>query len=83
MHQQPDKTVQSICTISMFVGDWEVTLIKTKTREYPSWFEIKYPVRMSFRLENGKLVGSYTDQYDFSNQFFTARGLRLYQPKAI
>jgi len=54
---------------SAFVGDWDVTLIKTKTKYYPPWLEIKYPVRMSFRVENGKLVGSYIDQYDFSDRF--------------
>jgi hypothetical protein len=54
---------------SSFVGDWDVTLVKTKTKYSPPWLEIKYPVRMSFRQENGKLVGSYTDQYDFSDRF--------------
>jgi hypothetical protein len=54
---------------SVFVGDWDVTLIKHKTKYNPPWLEIKYPVRMSFRIENGKLVGSYTDQYDFSDHF--------------
>ena len=54
---------------SVFVGDWDVTLVKTKTKYSPPWLEIKYPVRMSFREENGKLVGSYTDQYNFSDVF--------------
>jgi TonB family protein len=54
---------------SAFIGDWNVTLIKTKTKPYPSWFEIKYPIRMSFHQENGKLIGSYIDQYEFSDRF--------------
>ena len=52
-----------------FVGDWDVTLIKTRTKYYPQWLEIKYPVRMSIREENGKLMGAYTDQYDCSDNF--------------
>jgi len=32
-------------------------------------FEIKYPVRMSFHENNDRLVGSYTDQCDFSDDF--------------
>jgi len=54
---------------SAFVGDWDVTLIKKKTKFYPPWLEIKYLIRMSFHVENGKLIGSYTDQYDFSDHF--------------
>jgi hypothetical protein len=53
---------------STFVGDWDVTLIKTKNK-YSPWLEIKYPIRMSFRVDNGKLIGSYTDQYDFYDRF--------------
>jgi hypothetical protein len=53
---------------STFVGDWDVTLIKSKNK-YAPWLEIKYPIRMSFRVDNGKLAGSYTDQYDFSDSF--------------
>ena len=54
---------------SNLVGDWDVSLVKTKTKESPPWLEIKYPVRMSIREENGKLMGAYTDQYDYSDNF--------------
>jgi len=55
---------------STFVGEWDVTLVKTKaTKFYSPWLEIKYPIRMSLRVDNGKLIGSYTDQYNFSDQF--------------
>ena len=51
-----------------FVGDWDVKLTATNSKDQP-WKEIKYPVRMSIRRENGKFVGSYTDQYDYSDHF--------------
>lgn len=62
-------SANSFAQENLFVGDWEVTLIKHKTKEYPEWFEIKYPIRFSIREENGKYVGTYTDQYDFSDRF--------------
>lgn len=62
-------SVNNFAQANSFVGDWEVTLIKQKTKEYPHWLEIKYPVSFSIREGNGKFVGNYTDQYDFSDQF--------------
>lgn len=52
-----------------FLGDWEVTLIEQGGDEFPWSAEVKYPVRFSIREEGGKLVGTYTDQYDFSDKF--------------
>jgi len=70
---------------SRFVGNWELTVVKVKTESYPPLspksrhplsecrgipgFEIAYPVRMSFHEEHDRLVGSYTDQCNFSDNF--------------
>jgi hypothetical protein len=71
---------------SAFLGDWEVTVVKVKTKSYPPLlpansrhaisecrgipgFGIKYPIRMSFHENSDRLVGSYTDQCDFSENF--------------
>lgn len=62
-------STNSFAQKNLFVGDWEVTLVKQTTKKYQYWDEIKYPIRFAIRDENGKLVGTYTDQYDFSDQF--------------
>ncbi|MEZ5424632.1 MAG: hypothetical protein R2747_00075 [Pyrinomonadaceae bacterium] len=52
-----------------FLGDWEVTLTEPAEDGFPWFREIKYPVSFSIKEENGKLVGNYIDQYDYSDKF--------------
>jgi hypothetical protein len=52
-----------------FLGDWEVKLVEQNEDAFPWSQEIKYPVRFSITEENGKLKGTYTDQYDYSSEF--------------
>ena len=71
---------------SAFLGDWEITVVKVKTKSYPPLlrgnsrhpisechgipgFEISYPIRMSFHEQNDKLIGFYTDECGFSDNF--------------
>ena|SRR5438876_12027225 len=47
-----------------FAGEWEISLVK----RYPPGLEIKYPVHLSIRKENGKLTAYYTDQLGDSEE---------------
>ena len=52
-----------------FLGDWDVKLVEQNVDAFPWSEEIKYPVRFSITEENGKLKGTYTDQYRYSSEF--------------
>lgn len=53
-----------------FTGKWEVTKVIENKRSGFEWsLEIKYPKSMTLELRNGRLVGRYTDQWDFSSEF--------------
>jgi hypothetical protein len=53
-----------------FTGKWEVTkVIDGKKDEFPWSLEVKYPKYMTLELRDGRLVGRYTDQSDYSGEF--------------
>ena len=53
-----------------FAGKWEVTKVVEKDEDGFQWsLEIKYPKYMTLELRNGRLVGRYTDQWNYSGEF--------------
>jgi hypothetical protein len=53
-----------------FAGKWEVTRIVEATKGDFQWnLEVKYPKYMTLELRNGRLVGRYTDQSEYSSEF--------------
>ena len=53
-----------------FSGHWEVTeVIDIKGDGAPWSLEVKYPKSFTLELRDGKLLGQYTDQWDYSDQF--------------
>jgi hypothetical protein len=52
-----------------FTGQWEVTQVLNEREGFPWSREIKYPKQMLLQVQAGQLVGSYTDQQDFSCTF--------------
>jgi len=52
-----------------FTGKWEVTKVIEDKRGFDWSLEIKYPKCMTLELRKGRLVGRYTDQWDYSGEF--------------
>jgi hypothetical protein len=47
-----------------FTGEWKISLVK----RYPPELEVRYPVKLSIRMEQGKLTAYYTDQLGESEE---------------
>jgi hypothetical protein len=56
-------------TADDFTGKWEVTKIIESKKGFERSLEIKYPRYMTLELRDGHLVGRYTDQWDYSDEF--------------
>jgi len=53
-----------------FTGAWKVVEVReTQTDGYPWSAEIKYPRDMTLELRDGRLIGNYTDQTGYSDDF--------------
>ena len=52
-----------------FTGRWEVTKVVENNKGFAWSLEVKYPKHMTLELRNGRLVGRYTDQSDYSGEF--------------
>ena len=53
-----------------FTGHWEVTrVVEPKGDGFPWSREVKYPQSMTLEVRGGRLVGHYTDQSGYSDQF--------------
>ena len=56
-------------TAEDFTGKWEVTQIIESKKGFEWSLEIEYPKYMSLELRDGRLVGRYIDQWDYSGEF--------------
>jgi hypothetical protein len=54
---------------SRFVGEWNVEITAPETARPPYQVEIKYPKWMKIELVDGKLTGTYIDQFDYRCTF--------------
>jgi hypothetical protein len=52
-----------------FTGKWEVKKVIENKQGFEWSLEVKYPKYMTLELRNGRLVGHYTDQGDYSGEF--------------
>jgi hypothetical protein len=52
-----------------FTGKWEVTKVIENKKGFEWSLEIKYPKHMTLERRNGRLVGRYTDQWEYSGEF--------------
>jgi len=52
-----------------FTGKWEVTKVIENKEGFEWSLEVKYPKSMTLEIRNGRLVGRYTDQWDYSGEF--------------
>lgn len=60
----------SLARADDFSGRWEITKVIDVEPDGFSWSEeVKYPKSMTLEFRDGRLVGHYTDQWNFSDQF--------------
>lgn len=52
-----------------FTGKWEVTKVIENKKGFEWSLEVKYPKYMTLERRNGRLVGRYQDQWDYSDEF--------------
>lgn len=52
-----------------FTGKWEVKKVIENKEGFEWSLEVKYPRYMTLELRNGRLLGRYTDQWDYSGEF--------------
>jgi len=64
----------SSATVSRFEGDWEVhAVVRVPEGEpEPQGTEVKYPVRLTIAITEGKVSGTYKDQFGFEGPLAVA-----------
>jgi len=54
---------------NQFTGEWNIAITAPETARPPYQVEIKYPKWMKIEVKDGKLTGTYIDQFDYHCTF--------------
>lgn len=50
---------------SELIGVWEIEVVPEGNEQFPSWMQIKYPVKLEVFASNNTLLYRFTDQYEY------------------